>query len=92
MKAIIQLPAENQQSNRKHGNKHQNNNNNNFYTPDPKADQYNHNSDNSPLPWTVKESKNGKNFYENYARENDRRKKEGKDSKYIKTGSSVYHR
>lgn len=29
-------------------------------------------------PWNYKEFKNGKNFYENYARENDRRKKEGK--------------
>jgi hypothetical protein len=31
----------------------------------------------SSLPWTSKDMKNGKNFYENYARENDRRKKEG---------------
>lgn len=37
----------------------------------------NNNNDHSPLPWSVKESKNGKNFYENYARENDRRKREG---------------
>ena len=35
------------------------------------------NNDNS-LPWTSpKEIKNGKNFYENYSKENDKRKKEG---------------
>ncbi len=33
--------------------------------------------DNS-LPWiSPKEMKNGKNFYENYSKENDKRKKEG---------------
>ena len=31
----------------------------------------------STLPWASKDLKNGKNFYENYAKENDRRKKEG---------------
>ena len=31
----------------------------------------------SSLPWVSKDIKNGKNFYENYAKENDRRKKEG---------------
>lgn len=34
------------------------------------------NNDNA-LPWKT-DAKNGKNFYENYSKENDRRKKEGK--------------
>ena len=30
------------------------------------------------FPWNTKDSKNDKNFYETYSKENDRRKREGK--------------
>lgn len=50
-------------------------------TNTPKHHQYNDDlidKFDSSLPWSSKDLKNGKNFYENYAKENDRRKKEGK--------------
>lgn len=43
-----------------------------FTNNDEMIDKYD-----STLPWASKDLKNGKNFYENYAKENDRRKKEG---------------
>ena len=49
-------------------------------TNTPKHHQYNDDlidKFDSSLPWSSKDLKNGKNFYENYAKENDRRKKEG---------------
>ncbi|CAF0721698.1 unnamed protein product [Brachionus calyciflorus] len=44
---------------------------NNFYLNEYKLDE------SDPWPLTKDFNQNGKNFYENYARENDRRKKEG---------------
>ena len=34
------------------------------------------------LPWNAKDSKNDKNFYETYSKENDRRKREGNVPRY----------
>lgn len=39
--------------------------------------QPNDSYENAALPWNTKDPKGEKNFYESYAKENDRRKKEG---------------
>lgn len=54
-----------------------NNNKNQRSSNQDKKQEYNDNS----IPWYTKESKNTKNFYENYSRENDRRKREGKPTR-----------